>query len=219
MASGKVDYFFPDISLTPLLAKMDENLVKLDAITAKLSIGEDLIDSLDMLDGTMDDRLTLGQLDTSNVVTNLATIISEELTLSQLNTSNVVTNLATIITRLDTSITKLTNQITQLLSIATSTEQGSKFGYMKVDTSADTLLDYRNTTMYNRYFLAKTHVSNTADITFILKRDTVTKQTFVLSPGGYRYHYESAGADFWNWVTVVAASGEQHFEYSFTSAA
>ncbi len=91
MASGREDYYFPDIELTAMLAKMDDNITALGVISTdldavnialgvvadKLSIGEDLIDSLDLLDGTMDGRLTLGELDASQIHDDLVASIDQ----------------------------------------------------------------------------------------------------------------------------------------------
>ena len=105
MASGRADYYFPDIDLTAMLAKMDDNITalgvistnlgtantaldlvatkldtvatKLDTVATKLSIGADLVNTLDGLDGTVDGLLTLGELNTSNVVTELQSAIVE----------------------------------------------------------------------------------------------------------------------------------------------
>ena len=77
MASGKEDYYFPDVTLTPLLAKLDEQLVALALIATKLETGSTMVDALDALDGTVDGLLTLGELNGSQIHTDLVANIAE----------------------------------------------------------------------------------------------------------------------------------------------
>ena len=90
MASGSEDYWMTKSRFVGTI---------LDNIFTGLGSGSDLLDALDALDGTMDGKLTLSQLNTSSVKTNL-------------DTSN---------TKLQTSIDKLILAITQLTGIHTDT--------------------------------------------------------------------------------------------------
>jgi len=102
MASGAQDYW---------QSSNDAMLGLLDDIKSGLLTGSDLLNQLDALDGTMDGKLDL----------------------SELNSSTVVTNLSTLITRLDTQITKLTSSVTQLTGIHSDTTDLLAFG--EEDTS------------------------------------------------------------------------------------
>ena len=90
MASGSEDYWMTKSRFVGTI---------LDNIFTGLGTGSDLIDALDALDGTMDGKLTLSELNTSSVKTNL-------------DTSN---------TKLQTSIDKLVLAITQLTGIHSDT--------------------------------------------------------------------------------------------------
>ncbi len=106
MASGSEDYWMTKSRFIGSI---------LDNIFSGLGTGGDLLDALDALDGTMDGKLTLSELNTSSVKTNL-------------DTSN---------TKLQTSIDKLILAITQLTGIHSDTTD--MIAYSSEDTSGSSI--------------------------------------------------------------------------------
>ena len=106
MASGSEDYWMTKSRFVGTI---------LDNIFTGLGTGSDLLDALDALDGTMDGKLTLSELNTSSVKTNLDTVI---------------TKLTTTVSNLVTSVTKLTainTDTTAMIDFAQDDFSGSYF--------------------------------------------------------------------------------------------
>lgn len=187
-----------DGGLDGIITLADLNSGECDLLATMLGIetsvedGGDLINKLDALDGTMDGKLTLAEL----------------------NVSSVKTNLDTCVTKLTDAITELTTQVTKLTNIETNTGKADKVSYVKVSTNPDTIFDVTALSWGAGIFEAITSPANTANITFTLKFDAATRHTLVVAPGKYKYlNVVGLSGVSWNFISVVAASGTQYYNF------
>lgn len=205
-------------ALDSLDGKID-NVITLDQLTgdqltllaAMLGVNVSLIntgdvpDAIDMLDNVLDGKLDLNQL--SNA------LISRQLLDSITQLTAMVAAQGTATTALGTIITALAAELAELTAMK-AIEQGILYkDHFKVDISPDTILDISASTSIIYLFKGSAHRDNTANVTFILKRDAVTKQSFVVPPGSCKFYWETVQDDYWNIIQVVAASGEQHYQF------
>jgi len=65
MTHGSKDYYKADEQLASMLAKLDTSITRLTAVVAGLGEGGDLLNRLDALDGTVDGKLDLTQLNSA----------------------------------------------------------------------------------------------------------------------------------------------------------
>jgi hypothetical protein len=106
-------------------------LSQLLSVNANLITGGDLLNKLDALDGTMDGKLDLTQLNASSVKTNLDTAITK--LNDVIDKINLGTNpkLDTAITHLSSSLTKLDSVVTTLNTLITATNLFGEIGNFK----------------------------------------------------------------------------------------
>ena len=128
MASGSQDYW---MTKSRFVADVLEN------IFAGIETGGDLVNALDALDGTMDGVLTL----------------------SELNTSSVKTNLDTLITKLTDNIAQLVLAVTQLTGVHSDTTDWLDYGVQDGSGLVRTPWSLISSVNSKRNVLEVTHVS------------------------------------------------------------
>lgn len=197
MASGREDYYFPDVELTAMLAKMDDNITALGVISTnlgdvntalalvatKLSTGADMIDALDALDGTVDGLLTLGELNSSQLHDDLVLTIAE----------------------LVDAVAELTAHSGQFTDITYQ-------GWYKITTSELLILDMSATASSWFTMTVRTHPANTDTIRFTYFEGGTQEHQFTLAGGGVKTIIINPPSDEWNKVYVKATSGEQYYQ-------
>ena len=225
MSSGSADYWITkDNWMHALLtvlrdALMDGGTIQtaIDSMDGKLDGLVDLSSLTDVDTGVLARVLGINtdQIDQATLITkldNLDGVADGVLDLSGLNASLVTGGASTALKALNDSVDQMTLAVEKLIVVQTNTGEQLFVDHWAVDTSQDKILDLTSTNGVCTFILMSAHPSNTANITFYLKRDGNTLWTIVINPGGRSTVWKNVDVDKWNEIFVVAAADTQHYK-------